>query len=92
MKPERSRKKQMNIYLDVSIIEEFEKVANAEHMEASRFAALLVSKFSDLKQGNAIAALASIPKELFKLRPGRTATPSSASDTRQVGASLEHAV
>lgn len=82
----------MHVTLDPQIAEEFEKIAKAEHMEPQRFAALLISKFSDLKQGNGLTAIASVPKELFKLRPGRTAATPSGSDTRHVGATLEHAI
>jgi len=88
----KAKKKQLNISIDGAVFAEFEKIAAADHMEPQRLAALILSKFSDLKQGNALTAIASIPKDLFKLRPGRTAATPSASDTRHVGATLEHAV
>lgn len=86
------KKALLHVSLDPDILTEFRKVANADHMEPNQFAALLISKFSDLKQGNALTAIAAIPKDLFKLRPGRiTATP-SASDARPVGMTAQHAV
>lgn len=74
------------------VMREFEKVAQAEHMEPTRFAALIISKFSDLKQGHGISALASIPKDNFKLRPGRTPSTASTPDLRLVGAASENPV
>lgn len=85
-------KKPLNLSIDRDVFAEFEKVAAADHLEPQRLAALLIAKFSDLKQGNAINALASIPKDLFKLRPGRVPSTASAPEPRVVGAALQDAV
>ena len=71
--------KQLNFSVDLAVYKEFEKVA-AEHLDAPDLTRLLVSKFSDLKQGTALAALTSIPKDLFKLRPGRPASGAGSTD------------
>lgn len=92
MKPNVRKKPILAVTLEPEVLEEFEKIAKAEHMEPQRFAALVLSKFSDLKQGNGLDAVAKIPKDLFKLRPGRVATASSAPDVRAVGLATEHAV
>lgn len=90
MKADARPKKPLNLSVDRAVYQEFEKIAEAEHMEPSRFAALLISKFSDLKQGHALHALASIPKEHFKLRPGRVSSTASGPDLRLVGAPADH--
>lgn len=79
-----SKKIQFNFRLEEEKLREFEKIAEASHMEPQRFAALIVSTFSDLKQGNGLAALTGIPKEYFKLRPGRHASTPSVPDLRSV--------
>lgn len=92
MKANARPKKPLNLSIDREVYAEFEKIALADHMEPQRLAALIISKFSDLKQGNALSAIAAIPKDLFKLRPGRTAATPSASDSRPVGITTQHAV
>jgi hypothetical protein len=65
------KNKQLNISIDPDVFTNFEKVAEAEHLSANDLAKLLLSKFGDLRQGSALDALAAIPKDLFKARPGR---------------------
>jgi hypothetical protein len=76
---------QLNLRVKTAVYQEFCKVAEAEHMDASKFASLLISKFSDLKQGHGLAAITSIPKDHFKLRPGRVASTASGPDLQLVG-------
>jgi hypothetical protein len=59
------------IRLDEHVREAFEKLAATNHMDATTFAALWLSKLSELKAEHALDALTSIPKEYFKARPGR---------------------
>jgi hypothetical protein len=92
MKANSRPKKPLNLSIDREVFAEFEKIAAADHLEPQRLAALLISKFSDLKQGNALTALAAIPKDLYKLRPGRIASTPSASDSRPVGMTAQHAI
>lgn len=92
MKANARAKKPLNLSIDREVFAEFEKVAAADHLEPQRLAALLIAKFSDLKQGNAISAIASIDKSLFKLRPGRTPSTTSTTDLRLVGTANENPV
>jgi hypothetical protein len=53
------------------VYDAFAKVADAAHLTPTGFAALLISRYSELKQEFALHALTAIPQELFKARPGR---------------------
>lgn len=93
MNTKTARKKPiLALSMDANALAEFEKVAKSEHMEPARFAALIISKFSDVKQGHGLSALAGIPKDNFKLRPGRTPTTASESDLRFVGTPAQNPV
>lgn len=93
MNTKTARKKPiLALSMDATALAEFEKVAKAEHMEPARFAALIISKFSDVKQGHGLSALAGIPKENFKLRPGRIPSTTTDTDLRLVGATAQNAV
>jgi len=59
------------IRIDDEVWGDFEKVAESQHMEPLAFAVVLIKTFSDLKQGNALRALTSIPQEYFKAKGGR---------------------
>ena len=74
------KKHQLNISLNPTAFADFEKVAESEHLTPNDLARLLIHKWSDIKQGFGLAALTSIPKEHFKLRPGRPASGSVVSD------------
>jgi hypothetical protein len=66
------------LYVDPDVPEAIRKVAEADGMEGPAFASLVLSKVSQLKNGEGLTALTSIPRQLFKSRPGRpptTATP-----------------
>ena len=64
-------KKSFNVRVDEEVIARLGEVTSVDHMQASAFGAVLVSKFADLKPGYALRALASIPQEYFKRSPGR---------------------
>jgi hypothetical protein len=64
-------RKQLNLSIESDTFSEFEKVAEASHLTPSAFAALIVGRFSGLKQEFGLHALTSIPTSLFKQRPGR---------------------
>jgi hypothetical protein len=70
------KKHQLNISLNPTAFADFEKVAESEHMTPNDLARLLIHKWSDIKQGFGLSALTSIPKDHFKLRPGRPASGS----------------
>lgn len=60
-----------------SVPANLEAVAAHNHLDASKYAALIVSKFSDLRPEHGLDALAAIPKEYFRRGPGRPTTSAS---------------
>lgn len=85
------------IRIDQDVWGEFEKVVGYQHMEPQAFAVVLIKTFSDLKQGYALQALSSIPRECFKSKGGRppsqleTSKPSG-EGVRVVGAEQAHSL
>ena len=75
------------LYVDAPVIEALQKVAAADHMEGPKFAALVLSKWSDLKPGNGLNALASLPQHLFRARPGRPPTTPGNTEPHEVATS-----
>lgn len=75
-------KKTLSLYLEEETLRDFEKLAEACHLDKNSFGALLISRFADLKLEHGLDALTSIPKEYFKARAGR-------SSARKEGASRE---
>ena len=73
-----STKKPFTTRIDTSVRDNFQKVAAAHHMDDTVFAALWISRLSELKPEHALDALTAIPKEFFRGRPGRP--PSRTSD------------
>ena len=68
-------KKPFTIQMDIEKLRALEKVADDVYaMEKTTYAATILSRFADLKPEFALDALASIPKEFFKSRPGRPTT------------------
>jgi len=53
------------------VTENLSRNAEAQHMKMTAYAALCLSKLSDLKAEHALDAITAIPKEYFKGRPGR---------------------
>ncbi|HWA88116.1 MAG TPA: hypothetical protein VG710_17940 [Opitutus sp.] len=76
-------KKGYNIRVDEEVITNLEGVAEAQHMDASKFAAVVISKFSDLKPEHGLDALASIPKEFFRRGPGRPPSTTHRTDVHR---------
>lgn len=70
-------KKNFGIRLEASQLEAFGKVAAGYHMEPTTYASTIISRFADLKPEFALDALASIPKEFFKGKPGRPSAVAS---------------
>lgn len=67
-------KKPFTIQMDQDKLNALEKVAeDVFAMEKTTYAVTVLSRFADLKPEFALDALASIPKEFFKSRPGRPA-------------------
>lgn len=64
-------KKRLQIMLPEEVLTNFEKVADSAHMDATTYAALWISRVSDLKLDNGLNALTSIPKDYFRQRGGR---------------------
>ena len=73
-------KKVFSISVAVRSLNRYYDVAEADHMSATAFAATIISKFGDLKQGYALKALSAIPAEYFKAKPGRPARSEGAAD------------
>lgn len=69
------------------VASEFERVAASEHMEPAEALKMIVGRFSSLRDGALLDALASIPKEFFKGRPGRP--PASSRTAGQGGAAFD---
>jgi hypothetical protein len=65
------KNEKFTVPLPEHVIDAFSKIAEAQHMRPTFFAALCLSKLSDLKAEHALDALTAIPKEYFKGRPGR---------------------
>jgi len=57
--------------IDDQVWSDFEKVVESQCMEPNAFAVVLIKTFADLRQGEALRALGSIPRECFKAKPGR---------------------
>ncbi len=66
-----TKKKVLAVYLDEQTIRDFDKVAEAVHLDKNSFGALLISRFAELKLEHGLDAVTSIPREYFKARPGR---------------------
>lgn len=64
-------KKAFTVRLEDTALISLGKVANTYGMEPTTYGAAVLSRFADLKPEFALDALASIPKEFFKSRPGR---------------------
>lgn len=71
-------KKVLSVYVESEIIEDLERIAKASHMDKNSYAALWVSRLSELKVENGLIALTTIPKDLFRGRGGRPATTNRA--------------
>lgn len=82
------KKIQKGIRINEETWREFEKIVEAGYMVPNAFAAVLISTFSDLKQGYALNALASIPKEYFKAKAGRPAQHDRLPAMRNTGSSI----
>lgn len=68
-------KKPFTIQMDAEKLKSLEKVAeDVFAMEKTTYAVMVLSRFADLKPEFALDALASIPKDFFKARPGRPTT------------------
>ena len=88
-------KKLLAASLEPDVYADFARVANAAHMaSANAFAALILSRFSQLKQEFALHALTSIPQDFFKRPAGRPASAATRPDRDPTPGSenvLEHA-
>jgi hypothetical protein len=75
-----SEKEPFTVRLSSDALDAFAKVAEAAHLDPTQFGAQIIARFGDLKPEFALMALAAIPKEFFKGRPGRPTTSSSRTD------------
>ena len=75
-----TRKHQLNIAIDPSAAASLETVAKHVMIERTRYAALVLQTFSQLKPEHALDALTAIPKQFFKGRPGRPSSTAHSSD------------
>ena len=73
--------KPFTIQLDAAARDRLATVADAAHLDATKYAAVVLGKFSDLRPEFALDALASIPKDFFRGRPGRPPATAGVSDT-----------
>jgi len=73
-----TEKKSVHVVVAPEVYDRFAEIAQSDHMTPTGYAALVLSKLSDLKPGHALDAIASIPKDFFRARRGRP--PSTASD------------
>ncbi len=81
--PISEHKQQFYLTLSKNVVENLTKVAEANHMEVKPYAALWLGRICDLKAEHALDALAAIPKEYFKARPGRPANGPHRSDLHE---------
>lgn len=72
-------KKTFAVTLDTAVIDELVRVSGGAHMHHAAYAAVILSRFADLKTEFALDALTAIPKEFFRGRPGRPAAASRGS-------------
>jgi len=84
-----STKKILPVYLDSHSMRELEAVAAEAHLTKNSFAALVLSRFADLKHEAGLHALTAIPKDLFKAPRGRPPSASGRTDPHQP-ALVEH--
>ncbi|HWA10503.1 MAG TPA: hypothetical protein VG838_13740 [Opitutaceae bacterium] len=81
-----TKKKALTAHVDEQIIDNLSRVAAAAHLDTTKFAALVLSRFSELKIEHGLDALTSIPKDLFKGRPGRPPAAASSAETSAAAA------
>lgn len=77
-------KKPFTSRLDATAIDSLGKVAQTYGMEPTAYAAMVLSRFSELKPEFALDALTAIPKEFFKARPGRPPARTTLADGQTV--------
>jgi len=62
-------KKRITLYIPAETVNDLEAVAKGAHTDATKYAALVVSKFSELAPTHALDAIAAIPKRFFRGAP-----------------------
>lgn len=62
------------IFIEKEAAESLDAIGDTQHLDGKKYAALIVSKFSDLKPEHGLDALSAIPKDLFRRGPGRPST------------------
>jgi len=74
--------KRITLCIEESALANLEKVADADHMDATKFGALVLSKLSDLAPGRGLDAISAIPKDYFRKRPGRPSAAAAGTNNR----------
>ena len=72
-------KKVLSVYMETEAIAAIAKVAEGAHLDGTKYAAMVLGKFSDLRPEHALDAIAAIPKDFFRRGPGRPTAATSGS-------------
>lgn len=75
-------KRQFTTYVEDEVRENFEAVASAAHMDATKYAATWYAELSTLKPEFALKVLGLIPPEWKHRRPGRPTSSASSERVR----------
>lgn len=67
----KGNKRAFNVMVPIPVLDDLERTARSHGLDRNAYGVMVLTKFSNLKPEHALRALASIPDEYFKARPGR---------------------